>query len=57
MKRLIALKRGTDFRYVVPDHLGGTLSVRDNQGNEAGWVRYQAFGSDPVGYSSFESGW
>lgn len=43
---MIAFKRGNSLFYVVPDHLGGTLSVRDGQGNEVGSVRYNAFGSD-----------
>ena len=34
--RLVALKRGTDLRYVHQDHLGGTSVVTTSAGAEAG---------------------
>ena len=49
IKRLIAFKKGSALFYVVPDHLGGTLTVVDTSGNNVDDIRYHAFGATRSG--------
>lgn len=41
----MALRNGTNLRYVHLDHLGSTSVVTDSSGNECGYMRYFPYGS------------
>ncbi len=44
-ERLVALKKGTNLRYVSQDHLTGTSVMSDNTGTLVGTIKYAPFGS------------
>ncbi len=53
--RLIAFHRGSDFRYVCTDHLGGTIKVvNDNGSSEIGSKRYHSFGGERASCGSVD---
>ena len=47
--RLVAMRQGTDLRFVHQDHLSGTALVTSDNGTSLGTMKYYPFGTTRTG--------